>query len=52
MTNHENNYYSFSPNAVRISIHDGFTLDGELFGEIGVHTDIELETTKTVTFLM
>lgn len=49
--NHADYYYSLSPNVVKITINDGFTLDGELFGQIGESTEIELQVTKPVIFL-
>lgn len=44
-------YHSYCPAKVRIKIENGFTLDGELFGEQGVATEIMLDTVGTVNFL-
>ncbi len=44
-------YRSVCPTKTRLMINDGFTLDGELFGESGVPTQVELQSAGTVTFL-
>ena len=46
------NYYrSVCPVTTTMVIDDGFTLDGELFGEPGVSTKVELQSAGNVTFL-
>lgn len=47
-----NNYYSLASDSVEITVYGGFTLDGELFGEEGQCTEIKLQATKPVTFLV
>ncbi len=47
----ENFYHSVSCTKVTLDIHDGFTLDGELFGQAGCLTRVELESAGEVTFL-
>ena len=44
-------YRSLCPEMATLEIHDGFTLDGELFGESGVVTKIVLQSAGNVTFL-
>ena len=48
----EDDYYrSLSPSKVTLDIYDGFTLDGELFGEPGCLTQVVIESAGEVTFL-
>ncbi len=47
-----NYYHSYFPNSVRIVIENGFTLDGELFGEQGVSTELFLRSAGNVNFLV
>ncbi|MFK7795395.1 MAG: diacylglycerol kinase family protein [Gammaproteobacteria bacterium] len=44
-------YRSVCPVSTTFVIDDGFTLDGELFGEPGVSTKVELQSAGNVTFL-
>jgi hypothetical protein len=44
-------YRSVCPAKTTLIIHDGFTLDGELFGESGAPTKVELQSAGNVTFL-
>lgn len=44
-------YISRCPARVKLSIQDGFTLDGELFGEQGVTTNVILQPAGHITFL-
>ena len=44
-------YRSVCPVNATLVIDDGFTLDGELFGEPGVSTRVELQSAGNVTFL-
>lgn len=44
-------YRSVCPVIATLIIDDGFTLDGELFGEPGVSTKVELQSAGNVTFL-
>ena len=49
---HGSEYYrSYNLAAVNIEIENGFTLDGELFGDSGVVTEVKLDTAGTVSFL-
>ena len=49
---HDSEYYqSYSPSVVTIGIENGFTLDGELFGESGVVTEVILDSAGAVSFL-
>lgn len=50
--NHADYYYSLSADTVKIAIYDEFTLDGELFGQEGQCTEIELQATKLLTYLI
>lgn len=45
-------YHSYCPTVVNIELENGFTLDGELFGELGVTSEIILDTVGTVNFLV
>ena len=45
-------YHSYCPKTLIIEIENGFTLDGELFGEEGVNTKIILDTAGTANFLV
>lgn len=47
----ENYYRSVCVSKVMLSINDGFTLDGELFGEAGRQTKVELDSAGEVIFL-
>lgn len=47
----EENYLSECASKVRLNINDGFTLDGELYGEPGRLTQVELESAGKVSFL-
>ena len=44
-------YRSVCPVKTKLIIEDGFTLDGELFGEPGKATKVELQSAGNVTFL-
>ena len=45
-------YRSYCPATVKIEINSGFTLDGELFGDMGISSKIVLDTAGTVSFLI
>ena len=45
-------YHSCCPKTLVIEIENGFTLDGELFGEQGANTKIILDTVGTASFLI
>lgn len=45
-------YHSYCPTVVNVELENGFTLDGELFGELGVTSEIILDTVGTVNFLV
>ena len=47
----ENYYRSLCASKVALDIYDGFTLDGELYGEPGCLTQVILESAGEVTFL-
>jgi hypothetical protein len=49
---HQNYYYSLKMIALKIKIYDGFTLDGELFGQDGQCTEVDLQATKPLTYLV
>ncbi len=44
-------YRSVCPTKITLIINDGFTLDGELFGQSGVPTKVVLQSAGNVTFL-
>ena len=46
-----NYYQSYYSNTVKLEIENGFTLDGELFGEQGIVSEICLDTVGTISFL-
>lgn len=48
---HEDYYRSYSASEVMLEIQDGFTLDGELFGEQGKYSEVILSAAGPVTFL-
>ena len=48
----QTHYYSYIPESVRIKIDNGFTLDGELFGQQGKVSNIELSCAGKVKFLV
>ena len=47
-----NYYQSYYPDVVKLKIENGFTLDGELFGEQGVTSEVCLDTAGTINFLI
>ena len=51
VTDTQQHYYSTNTKLTRLTIYDGFTLDGELYGQAGVATEVTLEATKDVAFL-
>lgn len=50
--NHADYYYSADVNTVKIKICGGFTLDGELFGREGQYTEVHLQATKPLKYLV
>lgn len=52
VNNHSNYYYSLNMTAVKMKIYDGFTLDGELFGQEGQCTEVTMQATKPLTYLV
>ena len=45
-------YQSYYPNTVKLEIENGFTLDGELFGEQGTTSEVNLDAVGTISFLV
>ncbi|MDW3094327.1 MAG: diacylglycerol kinase family protein [Gammaproteobacteria bacterium] len=48
---HADFYHSFCPQKTILNIQDGFTLDGELFGEQGISTKVILQSAGDIKFL-
>ncbi len=46
-----NSFLSVCPSHAELKIHDGFTLDGELFGAKGIATNVIIQSAGDVTFL-